>query len=419
MIEVKGPDGRIFKFPVGTPASVITETMNANYGDAYGAVGASAPVQAPVHAPPPPPYVPPYQPPVEDDGPAENKAMKLSLIVGGVAVVALLAAGAFWMGGRGGESAGAPAVPATEEAASTDFSAFAQTEVRQALVATQVRQAARADSPIIRELVAGAVVDALGEQSVGGVNWIKVQIDNNSSQTGWVVGDHLSSLGGQITAEGITPQEVAPGALTVPPEGATPPAASPIPQTSYYIASREANVRTGAGTDNPVAVTLRFGAVVVADQQVDVEGRPWIRVRTDDGTIGWISTRLTSLTKPDAPIDARPPAPPPAPAPSQANTADWRGNSQVTLRKRAASGFYVQVGAAQSEFELQDLVNRMSGAERCMGYAPSYYESELFSRSRAGMVISNFGPFPSRADAEEAVSQLRPCIPDTYIIRQP
>jgi SH3-like domain-containing protein len=442
MIEVKGPDGRIFKFPMGTAPGVIEETMAANYAGLVGGTDGAGDSEAGRAQARPRQWTPQPQSPPEhndqyqgrddrDDGaPRDGGALRLSMIGGAVALVGLLAAGAFWLGGRGGgdgaADAGAAAVPgASPSAAAGETVPLNPTELRQATVPTQIRTDSDAAATVERQLAAGAVVTVVGERAVGGQTWAQVRLDDATTRTGWVVGDHLAPLGGSMTLQGgpaqpmtTPPPGTQAGAVAPPPTGATLATGTPIPPTTYFIASREANVRSGPSPRMPALGKLTFGTPVVADQQAPFEDKIWIRVRANSGLTGWINSNLASLTMPGAPLDA--PSPPPAPSrPPPAAQNDWRGGSAVNIRKLAASGFYVQVGAARSEFELQDLVNRMSGAEGCMGYAPSYYESELFSRSRAGMVISNYGPFPSRSEAQETVSRLRPCIPDTYIIRQP
>ncbi|NIO28508.1 MAG: SH3 domain-containing protein [Candidatus Latescibacteria bacterium] len=60
--------------------------------------------------------------------------------------------------------------------------------------------------------------------------------------------------------------------------------------TSITVVSIEANIRETPTTDSPIVTTLRRGATLTV---VDREGA-WFKVRTEEGTVGWVYSGLVS-----------------------------------------------------------------------------------------------------------------------------
>ncbi len=281
MIEVKGPDGKVFKFPMGTPQEIISATLEANYGDQNAAPNNNeATNNSPQNS-----YTNEYYPP-------NNNAMKASSIAAIAALAVLALFIGLWAGGVFKK-------PQSQNSAleNSAYQPLGVTEQRQATVATQIRSEPKSDAAILRELAAGAVVEVIGEQAQNGANWAKVRLDNSSSAMGWVNSSHLAPLGigaGAVNIVGGTlPNN---GIIGAAPAGMvqSPPVA--IPPTNYYVASKEINVRSMANPNSPVIAKLAINTPLVATQTQNFEGRDWILVRTNSGISGWVNSNIVSQT---------------------------------------------------------------------------------------------------------------------------
>jgi uncharacterized protein YgiM (DUF1202 family) len=76
-----------------------------------------------------------------------------------------------------------------------------------------------------------------------------------------------------------------------------------MPTTTYYVVSRQLNVRAAASPDAARTGRLNFGTPVRADAQSNYQGRIWLRVRANNGVSGWINSDLVALTPAGAPVD--------------------------------------------------------------------------------------------------------------------
>jgi uncharacterized protein YgiM (DUF1202 family) len=347
MIEIFGKDGRAFRFQDGTSDDVIQATMDKHYQtlqEAAVSVGGEASVPPPqleAQAPPnpqisiPPPIEPvapqaAYQSAYYDDrtpAPAEN-AMKFALMAGAVALGVLTVTGILWMTGMIGQRAAPPTSGSTPTSASSAYQATPQPDMRQALVATQIRQDSKSNSNVLKELTAGATVDVLGEQTIAGTTWVRVRLDQTTSDVGYIIASHLGAMGTAAPAVSVVPTSaggVGSQVLAVPPPGRTQvdgsqatmvpvPAqtrGAAMPTTTYYVVSRQLNVRATASPDAARTARLNFGTPVLADAQSNYQGRIWLRVRANNGVSGWINSDLVALTPASAPVDEVAYSPPP------------------------------------------------------------------------------------------------------------
>lgn len=288
MIEVKGPDGKVFKFPMGTPQEIISATLEANYGS-QNAQPKDTGTQ--INAAPSEPVSSAAQNSYTNENyPPNNNAMKAS----SMAAIAALAVLALFIGLWAG---GVFKKPQSQNSAleNSAYQSLGVTEQRQATVATQIRAEAKSDAAILKELASGAVVEVIGEQAQNGANWAKVRMDNSSSAMGWVNSSHLAQLGigaGAVNVVGGTLPNT--GAIGAAPAGMvqSPPVA--IPPTNYYVASKEINVRSMANPNSPVIAKLAINTPLVATQTQNFEGRDWILVRTNSGISGWVNSNIVS-----------------------------------------------------------------------------------------------------------------------------
>jgi SH3-like domain-containing protein len=351
MIEVFGKDGRVFRFQDGTSDEVIKAALDKHYQVQEAATEPAATQAAPLApelpiaalaeavAPPPLPPAQPSQPTppqaqaapqptmpppayrepqfrYEDAAPpSQAKAMRVTLMVGACALGILAVTGILWATGMIGnkEPNGAvSASKATPASSDTPFTPTVQPDMRQAVVATQMRKEARSDSAVIKEMIAGATVDVLGEQTIAGTPWLRVRVDQVSSNVGYVLASHLGGMGPALTVVPGQPQN---GGLAVPPQGAivtpqpapaappAPTAAAAMPVTTYYVASRQVNVRASASPEAGIVGRMNFSTPLIADAQANYQGRVWLRVRANNGVSGWVNSNLVSLTPASAPID--------------------------------------------------------------------------------------------------------------------
>lgn len=346
MIEVFGKDGRAFRFQDGTPDDIIQSALDKHYGiepstenpelvaltlETIASTPLSAPIEPPSQEPiipVAPQYVP--QPNAQHHQPSsqqmlnnepvlsqlpQDKAMQITMMVGAAAVGVLAVTAILWatgMIGKRPQTESASAVTAT----ASSYQATPQPDMRAAQVATQIRKDSKSDSPVLKELAAGATVDVLGEQTIANVNWLRVRADQTTGAVGYVIASHLGAIGTAApvvtlvpsTGSPTTPNGAAVG-LAVPPAGRTPGVVAPaqsaaaMPSTTYYVVSRQLNVRVSASPDAARVGRLDFGTPLLADAQANYQGRVWLRVRANNGVSGWINSNLVSLTPANAPVD--------------------------------------------------------------------------------------------------------------------
>jgi Bacterial SH3 domain/SPOR domain len=446
MIEVIGKDGRVFRFQDGTSEDVIQTALNNHYGEATGATSASIapppvatppPVQPQPTVPPPPAASygqapssqpiyepPPYYPEPEAPPPPSNKAMQVTMMAGAAALGVLAVTGILWTTGMIGKK---PAVtPPVTQSVNTPFNPTTQPDLRQVQVATQIRKEPKSDGSVLKEMVAGATLDVLGEQTFSGVSWLKVRLDQTTGGEGFVIASHVGAIGSsppplvvagvgsagtpvngvQPPINGVNVGVPAPAPLPIP---VPPPAAeTAIPQSTVYAASEQLNVRSGPSPNSPIVERLDFGNAMTAFAR---GSGGWLKVRTETGRVGWVKGSYVSSNPSVAPLT---PLPPP---PRQQSTGSTFGGGYIA---RAPRGFYVQAGAARTEGEVQDLVSRAQNAASCTGSAPKVYQSDAFVKTKErGMALIAYGPFSDRRDAINFRDNLRPCIYDTFITEQP
>lgn len=359
MIEVFGKDGRVFRFQIGTSDDVIKSTMDSYYlasqtaGDAQNPDAAQIPdapanvttdttvSQAPVNVSQPiaaAQVVPsrheqPFERPLQstpqaaqestryedrNPAPAEN-AMKFALMAGAAALGVLVVFGALWLTGALGGKSSQTAQNTGQSSASSPYQATPQPDMRQALVTTQIRKEANSNGDVLKEMAAGATVDVLGEQTLAGVNWVRVRADQTTSNVGYVIGSHLAAMGTTAPSVAVVPGVVgtqSTSGLAVPPPGRAVVAptqmipssqaqnqSAQMPPTTYYVVSRQLNVRASASPEAARVGKLNFGTPLLADAQSNFQGRIWLRVRTNNGVSGWINSDLVALTPAGAPVD--------------------------------------------------------------------------------------------------------------------
>jgi uncharacterized protein YgiM (DUF1202 family) len=381
MIEVFGKDGKVFRFQDGTSDEVIQAALDNHYQaqtpeitsdpatrsppgvnsptrEAIAPPNARAPVSpAPIVAPPP--YAPfqaasqdSYVRNYEAERP-ENKAMKATMMAGAAALGVLAVVAVLWSTGMMGKQS-EPANPAATQSASTRFQATPQPDMRQALVATQIRKESKSDSAVLREMVAGATFDVLGEQTMAGTQWARVRVDQTSGDIGYVPASHLGAIGSRapgvdVVASTGTATNGA-GAVTIatdsmvttpPPPGRIPNVVAPprssaanMAATTYYVVSERLNLRASASPNAARVGQMTFGTRVVADAQSNFQGRIWLRVRAG-GVTGWVNSDLVSQSPAGAPIDAPQYAEPPPgryvnSAPTEA-TPTYRDSDEIRV----------------------------------------------------------------------------------------
>ena len=290
MIEVKGPDGKVFKFPMGTPQDIISATLEANYGNQSATPNIES---AQNNAPP----IEPTNSASHDnystnDYAPRNSAIKASSIAAIAALAALALFIGLWAGGVFKKSQSQ-----TQTVENSAYQNLSVNDQRQATVATQIRAEAKSDAAILKELASGAVVEVVGEQAQNGANWAKVRLDNSSSATGWVNASHFAPLGigaGAVNVVGGTLPNT--GVVGAAPVGVVQSPPVQIPPTNYYVASKEINVRTAANPNAQVIAKLALNTPLVATQTQNYSGRDWIFVRTNSGVSGWVNSNIVSQT---------------------------------------------------------------------------------------------------------------------------
>lgn len=147
-------------------------------------------------------------------------------------------------------------------------------------------------------LAVGTMVDVTGRVIADNVEWLRVIIPNNSTQYGFVKAQDLASLNqndGIVLNPSLEATNVV--AAIVPPE----PVIGPISETSeqlFYVSSKIANIRVGAGASEAKLTESLRGDTLTSDASRMVDGKKWYRVTLPNGEKGWISASLLSTTKP-------------------------------------------------------------------------------------------------------------------------
>jgi uncharacterized protein YgiM (DUF1202 family) len=186
-------------------------------------------------------------------------------------------------------------------------------QMRRVIVPTQARGIPNVAGPIIAQLPAGSVLDVSGQIQVEGVTWLRVLMPNDSSKVGFVRDDQMENLGDGTLA--VTPVDQLPGTNTPPvpipgvgvaPGIAAPPVIGPIQSrepTTFYIASRQANVRQEANATSGKMGTFEFSDPITIIGQRTVGPTIWYQVQLPSGGTGWVNGRLVSTTPRDVPVD--------------------------------------------------------------------------------------------------------------------
>jgi uncharacterized protein YgiM (DUF1202 family) len=261
-------------------------------------------------------------------------------------------------------------------------------EVRRAAMTTEVRERPDPSSPLLTSLSAGQVLDVTGRAEAASGTWLRVSLPDNASRSGFVRADQLSNLGaGELALEpgnsvlGQTPS--APGLV---PGQTTPEVVGPIEPmapATYYVASKQANVRAAASATSARVAQTKFGDGITVIGQRSVGTRIWYQVQLANGASGWVNGGLLSVSVPSAPIDIAPPkadpptATPAAPAkppgaedqpatpasPSQGSVAESVGtvmrvvslNANLRATPGTAPGFGVDVLARDQLVTIEDV----------------------------------------------------------------
>ncbi len=192
---------------------------------------------------------------------------------------------------------------------------IAPAQLRRVNVATEARGVPDAAGPIIAQLQVGAVLDVTGQITVNNVSWLRISMPNDSSKSGFVREDQMANLGDSalsVTPLDQVPGAVVPGALV--PGAAVPSATAPEvigpvqarEPATFYIASRQANIRQGANVTSVKVGTFEFSDPITVTGQRMVGARVWYQVQLPGGGTGWINGRLVSSAPREVPIDAAP-----------------------------------------------------------------------------------------------------------------
>jgi uncharacterized protein YgiM (DUF1202 family) len=181
-------------------------------------------------------------------------------------------------------------------------------QLRRVIVVTQANGTPDAAGPIVAQLPVGSTLDVTGQIQVNGVNWLRVSLPNDSSKSGFVREDQMGAVGDGTLS--VTPLDQLPG--TLPPTSAIPGAA--VPETvgpvqarapsTFYIASRQANIRQEATVTSGKVGTFEFSDPITVIGERTVGGRTWYQVQLPSGGSGWINGRLVSAQPRAQAIDA-------------------------------------------------------------------------------------------------------------------
>jgi uncharacterized protein YgiM (DUF1202 family) len=265
----------------------------------------------------------PRRRPQYDDGYQQNEpepkdnVMRLTQFAIAGAAVALLGFAAWYIFGKPQPDA-APDLAATASVvgvAGQQVTQISPAQLRRVLVATQAFGVPDPTGPVIAQLPMGSTLDVSGQIVVNGVNWLRVALPNDSSKSVFVREDQMGVVGDGALA--IAPMDPLAG-MPLPPGGAIAPAVGapeiigPVQArapSTFYIASRQANIRQEANVVSAKVGTFEFTDPVTIIGQRMVGARTWYQVQLPGGGAGWINGRLISATPRAAPIDAVPSVP--------------------------------------------------------------------------------------------------------------
>jgi uncharacterized protein YgiM (DUF1202 family) len=275
--------------------------------------------------------------------PQRDNAMKLTQMVIVGAAIALIGffAWRMFLQPRQVEAPDSMSTTNTTGVGGGQVTQISPAQMRRVNVAAEARTIPDPMSAIIATLPAGSLLDVTGQVQVSGVNWLRITLPNDSSKSGFVREDQMASLGdGGLTISPMDPmaQGTLPG--TVPgtgvPSPAVPEVIGPIQAreaSTFYIASRQANIRQEANVGSGKVGAYEFNDAVTVIGQRSVGARIWYQVQLPSGGTGWISGRLVGTAPRDVPVDAPAAADPKlekvAPKPNQPNDGP---NSEIGKR---------------------------------------------------------------------------------------
>jgi uncharacterized protein YgiM (DUF1202 family) len=185
-------------------------------------------------------------------------------------------------------------------------------QMRRVDVVAEARSTPDAASSVVAMLPAGSLVDVTGQVQAGGLNWLRVTLPNDSSKSGFVREDQLASMGdGSLTISPVDGTQL-PAVPGTPPTGSLEAVGpiQPMSPATFYVASRQANVRQEATSSSPKLGTFELADPLTVIAQRTVGARVWYQVQLPNGATGWINGGLLSATPRTTPIDAPPPKAP-------------------------------------------------------------------------------------------------------------
>lgn len=247
----------------------------------------------------------------EVSGPPRNNAMRFTqlAILGTALALTAFFAWRMFLQPRAVDGVAVPPNANAPQVNDAQIIQISPPQMRRVEFAAEARNTPNSAGTIVGMLPAGSLVDVTGQTQVGGLNWLRVTLPNDSSKSGFVREDQLASMGeGALT---ISPMDSAmvPGApqngVAPTPEVVGP--IEPMSPSTFYVASRQANIRQDANAASARVDTLAFSTPLNVVAQRTVGARVWYQVALQDSTFGWISGSLLSRTPREAPIDSTPP----------------------------------------------------------------------------------------------------------------
>ena len=261
-----------------------------------------------------PPPVHTYQGPTSQtaydavDTDRKDGAMKLTQIVIFGAAIALIGFFA-WRMFLQPRAIDVPQLESSTSITQTDTPQVTQispAQLRRLNVTTQALSAPNASGQVIAMLAAGSVLDVTGQVQVNGISWFRVSLPNDSSKSGFIREDQMANLGDSPLI--LSPTD--PLSVTISPSSPSgviaPEIAGPIQPrdpTTFYIASRQANIRQEANVSSSKVGTFEFIDPITVVGQRTVGNNIWYQVQLPSGGLGWINGRLISNSPRPSPID--------------------------------------------------------------------------------------------------------------------
>jgi uncharacterized protein YgiM (DUF1202 family) len=245
-----------------------------------------------------------------DEPPQKDGFMKLTQMVIVGAAVALLGffAWRMFLQPRPVTAPDLAAAASVTGVAGQQVTQISPAQLRRVIVVTQAHGTPDAAGPIVAQLPVGSTLDVTGQIQVNGVNWLRVSLPNDSSKSGFVREDQMGTVGDGTLS--VTPLDQLPGAMpptaVVPGSAATEtigPVQARAPST-FYIASRQANIRQEANVTSGKVGTFEFSDPITVIGERTVGGRTWYQVQLPSGGSGWINGRLVSAQPRAQAIDA-------------------------------------------------------------------------------------------------------------------